>query len=147
VGVVGGVMRRRRHNIFPRPRARATLLACTHVCVCIKIRRHQHQHTCVHVRTHRPASPCPLLACLLARRQRQYKYDIYRLWRGVAGLCARACNARVLVPPNLYIHTYTQHWLRFVRVNTPPPNSQRSSVRFNHNYVSTEYTLKSCIRS
>jgi len=33
------------------------------------------------------------------------------LWRGAAGLCARV-YARVLVPPNLYIHTYiTQHTL------------------------------------
>jgi len=31
--------------------------------------------------------------------------DTPELWHGAAGLCARV-RARVLVPPNLYIHTY-----------------------------------------
>ena len=37
--------------------------------------------------------------------------DTPELWCGAAGLCAR--DARVLVPPNLYIHTYgwTRGWV------------------------------------
>jgi len=30
------------------------------------------------------------------------------LWRGAAGLCVRVCARDVLVPPNLYIHTYEE---------------------------------------
>ena len=55
------------------------------------------------------------------------------LWRGAAGLCARTCTrvrwyrriftyihtcvrvyARVLVPPNLYIHTYIEYRATYI---------------------------------